>query len=103
MPLAELVDAKPVPKVIEIANTQVAPRFKVSISEEAFSEIDNSDLAFKEKRYTMADVMNKKDGISLSKSLDNARTNIVEDKEKHITYIEYIAADMSVLVVPLTN
>jgi hypothetical protein len=103
IPLAELVDDIPVPKAIEIASTQVAPRFKVSITEEAFSEIDNSDLAFKEKRYTMADVMNKKDGISLSKFLDNARTHIVEDKEKHITYIEYIAADMSVLVVPLTN
>jgi hypothetical protein len=103
MPLAGLVDDIPVPKAIEIARTQVAPRFKVSITEEAFSELDNNDLAFQEKRYTMADVMNKKDGISLSKFLDNARTHIVEDKEKHITYIEYIAADMSVLVVPLTN
>jgi hypothetical protein len=78
-------------------------RFKLSITEEPITGIDQTEAALKEKRYTMADVMNRKDGISLSKFLDNAKTHIVEDKEKHITYIEYIAADMSVLVVPLTN
>jgi hypothetical protein len=78
-------------------------RFKLSITEEPITGIEQAEAALKEKRYTMADVMKRKDGISLSKFLDNAKTHIVEDKEKHITYIEYIAADMSVLVVPLTN
>lgn len=82
---------------------QAKSRFKISITEEPIAGIDQAEAALKEKRYTMADVMNRKDGISLSKFLDNAKTHIVEDKEKHITYIEYIAADMSVLVVPLTN
>lgn len=82
---------------------QAKSRFKISITEEPIAGIDQAEAALKEKRYTMADVMNRKDGISLSKFLDNTKTHIVEDKEKHITYIEYIAADMSVLVVPLTN
>lgn len=78
-------------------------RYTISITEESINGIVQTEASLKEKRYTMADVMNRKDGISLSKFLDNARTQIVEDKEKHITYIEYIAADMTVLVVPLTN
>lgn len=94
--IAEFTDPLPV---------KVSPkqRYKISISEESIDGIEQTETALKEKRYTMADVMNKKDGISLSKFLDNARTQIIEDKEKHITYIEYIAADMTVLVVPLTN
>lgn len=90
-------EQRPAPKVVKQS------RYKVSISEETFSVADNAELAFKEKRYTMADVMNKKDGISLSKFLDNAKKQVVEDKITHITYIEYTAADMSVLVVPLSN
>jgi hypothetical protein len=90
----------PIPVPVKV---QAKSRFKVSITEEPLAGIDQTEAALKEKRYTMADVMNRKDGISLSKFLDNAKTHIVEDKEKHITYIEYIAADMSVLVVPLTN
>jgi hypothetical protein len=90
----------PIPVPVKV---QAKSRFKVSITEEPLAVIDQMEAALKEKRYTMADVMNRKDGISLSKFLDNAKTHIVEDKEKHITYIEYIAADMSVLVVPLTN
>lgn len=90
----------PIPVPVKV---QAKSRFKVSITEEPLAVIDQTEAALKEKRYTMADVMNRKDGISLSKFLDNAKTHIVEDKEKHITYIEYIAADMSVLVVPLTN
>ncbi|MFM6983828.1 MAG: hypothetical protein ACKOXF_06830 [Chitinophagaceae bacterium] len=78
-------------------------RYTISITEESINGIVQTEASLKEKRYTMVDVMNRKDGISLSKFLDNARTQIVEDKEKHITYIEYIAADMTVLVVPLTN
>ncbi len=90
-------EQRPAPKVVKQS------RYKVSIIEETFSVADNAEPVFKEKRYTMADVMNKKDGISLSKFLDNARKQIVEDKITHITYIEYTAADRSVLVVPLSN
>lgn len=86
-----------------VPNVSKPSRYKVSISEEAFTAPENSDMSFKEKRYTMADVLSKKDGISLSKFLDNASKQIVEDKITHITYIEYTAADQSVLVVPLTN
>lgn len=105
--IAPPIEQAPVMVVVEEKST--APkvvkqsRYKVSISEESISFADNAELAFKEKRYTMADVMNKKDGISLSKFLDNAKKQIVEDKITHITYIEYTAADMSVLVVPLSN
>lgn len=98
----KVVSNEEAPKPVPV-KVQAKSRFKVSITEEPLAGIDQTEAALKEKRYTMADVMNRKDGISLSKFLDNAKTHIVEDKEKHITYIEYIAADMSVLVVPLTN
>lgn len=78
-------------------------KYKITIAESNMTDAMPSIAEMSERRYTMADVLSQKDGITLSKFLDNAKTKIIEDKTNHITYIEYIAADMSVLVVQLSN
>ncbi len=86
-----------------VLETVKKSRYKITIAESDMTDAMPSLASVSERRYTMADVLSKKDGISLSKFLDNAKTKIIEDKTNHITYIEYIAADMSVLVVQLSN
>ena len=82
---------------------QKKPRYKITISEEKINGIAGDDFQFVEKRYTMADVLNRKDGISLSKFLQNSNSRVITDPETNKVTIEYIAEDHSILVLTLSN
>ncbi len=86
-----------------IAAAQKRPRYKVTIIENQSAEDAGKNYKFVEKRYSMADVLSKKDGISLSKFLQSPNTRIVTDKNTNIVTIEYTATDHSVLVLTLSN
>lgn len=79
------------------------PRYTVSIKEENSFDIKEDDFKLKEKRYTFADVMNGKDGVRLSKFMQNSTSRIVTDTNTNKVYIEYTAEDKSVLVVILSE
>lgn len=79
------------------------PRYTVSIKEENSFEIEEDDFKLKEKRYTFADVMNGKDGVRLSKFMQNSTSRIITDTNTNMVYIEYTAEDKSVLVVILSE
>lgn len=103
-PQLPIVEVMPVVEKTILANeNSKRSKYRISIAESSMVDDMPSLASISEHRYTMADVLRQKDGITLSKFLDNAKSKIVEDKTNHITYIEYIAADMSVLVVPLSN
>lgn len=88
-------------EMIAKAISKPRSRYQVSIVEGKMDNTLESPYVYAEKRYTMADVLVKKDGITLSKFLDNSNSKII--KKNNTTYIEYIAADMSVLVLTLSN
>lgn len=76
-------------------------RFKITVTESSMDDLVTSNYSYSEKRYTMADVINRKDGITLSKFLDNSTSRVVKTDNK--TYIEYTAEDNSVLILTLSN
>lgn len=76
-------------------------RFKITVTESTMDGRVTTNYSFSEKRYTMADVINHKDGITLSKFLDNGTSRVIKSDNK--TYIEYIAQDNSVLILTLSN
>lgn len=76
-------------------------RYKITITETSMEGREITQYKYNEKRYSMADVMVHKDGITLSKFLDNSNSKIV--KTNNTMYIEYIAADNSILVLTLSN
>ncbi len=76
-------------------------RYKISIVSETIEGSEQKAYKFNEKRYTMADVLKRKDGISLSKFLDNANSKVI--RENNTVYIEYTAEDESVLILYLSN
>lgn len=79
-------------------------KYKVTVVHETMSGLAYENTEFQEKKYyTMADVMNHKDGISLSKFLSNPRSKVIKDKTTNSTYIEYLADDNSVLVLTISN
>jgi hypothetical protein len=86
-----------------IASAQKQPRYKITIIEEKAGDLESEKFKFEEKRYSMADVMNHKDGITLSKFLENSNSRIVTDKNTNKVTIEYIAEDHSILVLTLSN
>jgi hypothetical protein len=86
-----------------IASAQKQSRYKITIVEEKAGRLDDIGIKADEKRYSMADVMNHKDGISLSKFLENPNSRIVTDKNTNKVTIEYIAEDHSILVLTLSN
>lgn len=86
-----------------IASAQKKPRYKVTIVEGEADVIITKSESLAEKRYSMADVLNHKDGITLSKFLQNSSSRIVNDKTTNKVTIEYVAEDHSVLVLTLSN
>jgi hypothetical protein len=86
-----------------IASARKKNRYKVTVVEERSELQQQNDYQLEEKRYSMADVMNHKDGISLSKFLQNPNSRIITDKETNKVMIEYIAEDHSILVLTLSN
>lgn len=76
-------------------------RYKITIVSESIEGGEQKAYRFNEKRYTMADVLKRKDGISLSKFLDNANSKVIRENNK--VYIEYTAEDDSVLILYLSN
>ncbi len=100
---------QPVPSFQDTIKSMIAAasrpsRYKVSIQHGVADAIEQeSQVSYVEKRYSMADVMNRKDGISLSKFLQNPNSRIVTDKSGNKVAIEYIAEDHSILVLTLSN
>lgn len=86
-----------------IAYAQKRPRYKVTIVEGEADALVTKSESLVEKRYSMADVLNHKDGITLSKFLQNSSSRIVNDKTTNKVTIEYVAEDHSVLVLTLSN
>lgn len=78
-------------------------RYTVSITEESSFDFKEEEFKFKEKRYTLADVMNGKDGVRLSKFMQNSTSRIITDTQSNMVYIEYTAEDKSVLRVILSE
>ena len=84
--------------------TEKKSKYKVTVVHETMNGLAYENTEFQEKKYyTMADVMNHKDGISLSKFLSNPRSKVIKDKTTNSTYIEYLADDNSVLVLTISN
>ncbi len=79
------------------------PKYKITIKEETMDGLPNTDFAYSEKRYTMLDILQHKDGITLSKFLDNPKSRVIKDSNTQKTYIEYTAQDRSILVLTLSN
>jgi len=86
-----------------IAEAQKKPRYKITIAEGSADKLGYDVFDYVEKRYSMADVLNHKDGISLSKFLQNPNSRIITDKATNKVTIEYIAEDHSVLVLTLSH
>lgn len=84
--------------------TEKRSKYKVTVVHETMNGLAYENTEFQEKKYyTMADVMNHKDGISLSKFLSNPRSKVIKDKTTNSTYIEYLADDNTVLVLTISN
>jgi hypothetical protein len=86
-----------------IASAQKQSRYKITIVEEKAGKLDDIGIKADEKRYSMADVMNHKDGITLSKFLENPNSRVITDKVTNKVTIEYMAEDHSILVLTLSN
>lgn len=86
-----------------INKAQSKSRFKITIIESSADAIIPMIEVENEKRYSMVDVLNRKDGITLSKFFQNSTSRIVNDKVNNKVSIEYVAADHSVLVLNLSN
>jgi hypothetical protein len=86
-----------------IAAAKKQSKYKVTIVEGKADFVENTDFKYNEKRYSMADVLNHKDGITLSKFLQNPNSRIVTDPDTKRVTIEYIAEDHSILVLTLSN
>lgn len=87
--------------IAKATEAQKKSKYKVSITEGTMDGSVNQHYAFNEKRYTMADVLVHKDGITLSKFLNNSTSRII--KTNNSTYIEYIAEDQSILILTLAQ
>jgi len=86
-----------------IAAAKKQPRYKVTIVEEGADAVSDLSYNYVEKRYSMADVLNRKDGITLSKFLQNPNSRIVTDKNTNKVTIEYMAEDHAILVLTISN
>jgi len=86
-----------------ISEAKRKSRFTYTVIESSADEIIPMQEVTSEKRYSMADVLNRKDGITLSKFLQNSTSRIINDKTTNKVSIEYVAADHSVLVLNLSN
>lgn len=86
-----------------IRDAQRPSKYKITIVESLADAVIPIHEVVNERRYSMADVLNKKDGITFSKFLHNSTSRIVNDKTTNKVTIEYIAADHSVLVLNLSN
>lgn len=87
--------------IANATKAQKKSKYKVSITEGTMDGSVHQHYAFNERRYTMADVMVHKDGITLSKFLNNSTSRII--KTDNSTYIEYIAEDQSILILTLAQ
>lgn len=84
--------------------TEKKSKYKVTVVHETIDGLAYENTEFQEKKYyTMADVMNHKDGISLSKFLSNPRSKVIKDEKTNSTYIEYLADDNTVLILTISN
>lgn len=82
---------------------QKRSKYKITIVESTADAIIPIQESVSEKRYSMADVLNRKDGITLSKFFQNSTSRLVNDKATNRVFIEYEAYDHSILVLNLSN
>lgn len=86
-----------------VAEIKKKARYKVTITQEESDEIETGKTEFTEKRYSMTDVLNHKDGISLSRFLKDPSSRIVKNKSTNAVTIECMGSDHTILVLVLSE